>query len=513
MGRKTLSLFVLAAVLIAAAVLLFTLRQAGARDHITITYEEVLSMPSTRAVYHSINNWQTVEDTEFEGVILSDFLEDKGVEDDGAEVKLIAPDGYFWPAVGTLLTLSDLKQANASGLYPLLAWEMDGIVLQPEPDGSGPLRLVMPQYNEEEVNKPSWVSNVRLVEVGPIGGDGEAPDALEVPVDEVWIYGDVPAAYPYAVIYPIIALLAGLFALAAAILSHAADRKGKRAAAQVAAVLVLTAVLVAATPLALPRGSSCRADPGGRVFSMGELASMPAFSGHYTFLKSQEPFTYYEADYRGVPLSYLIEEKLSLSPAATGVRVKARDGYDVSLSLAEIRNTYPGGLEVIIAYEKDGAALVGDEGPLRLVVPQSVPGEKERGGEPNTPLCAWMIYTVEVLPLPAGEQPPAEGTVPEGSLAVYGAVSEPAPQPLAPEPPAPQPAQPEEEQNEAGEQAQEQPGPAPAVEEPAVTSVALISDPAGAFSVHWMVMSSMQVQPFQAVLPLLFFVNRERRAS
>ncbi len=70
MGRKTLMLFVLAAILIAVSVTLFVLRQSGAQDRMVVSYDEVLSLPSTTAVYHSINNWQTVEDTEFKGVNL-----------------------------------------------------------------------------------------------------------------------------------------------------------------------------------------------------------------------------------------------------------------------------------------------------------------------------------------------------------------------------------------------------------------------------------------------------------
>ncbi len=227
------------------------------------------------------------------------------------------------------------------------------------------------------------------------------------------------------------------------------------------AVLVIAAALVAAAPLALPRDCSCRADPGSHTFSMGELTAMPAFAAQYTFLKSQEPFTYYEEDYKGVPISHLIEEKLSLSAGASGVKVIARDGYEVSLSLAQVRMTYPGGLKAIIAYEKSGASLVGDEGPLRLIVPQSVPGSKEQGGEPNTPLCARMIYAVEVQPLPAGEVPPHESEVPEGSLAVYGAVSEPAPQPQpAPTPVAPQPVAPTDPGANNQQQTQAQQNPA-----------------------------------------------------
>jgi hypothetical protein len=265
-------------------------------------------------------------------------------------------------------------------------------------------------------------------------------------------------------------------------------------------------VLVAAAPLALPRDCSCRADPGRRTFSMGELIAMPAFAGHYTFLKSQEPFTYYEEDYKGVPLSYLIEEKLSISPGASGVKVIARDGYEISMSLVQVRKTYPGGLKIIIAYEKSGAPLAGDEGPLRLIVPQNVPGSKDQGGESNTPLCARMIYAVEVQPLPDGEQAPEASEVPEGSLAVCGAVSEPAPQPQpTPTPVTPQPVTPVDPG--ANGQAQSQGGTATTA--PGSTATMILSgDAAKAFSANWMVLAAVQVQPLKAVLPLLYFVYR-----
>lgn len=436
MGRKPLSLLVLALLLIAVSISLFVIYIVCTGDYLVVAYDEVVSMPSIKASYHSINNWQTVEDTEIEGVVLHTLLEEKGIKADSAEVKVIAPDGYFWPAVGTVLTLGDLKRANAEGLYPLLAWKMQGEILQPEPDGSGPLRLVMPQYEEGQVNKPSWVSNVRLIEIGPVPEGREAPDAAEVPVDEVWIYGDVPATHPFPFVLPLAFLLAGMILLAGFIISRLTRRGKGEGMQRAAAVLVLAAVLASAAPFLLPVPEICRAGPGSRVFSMAELTSMPAYAGHYTFLKAQEPFTYYEADYRGVTLSYLLEERLNLGGEATGVEVRARDGYTVSLDLSQVRRTYPGGLKTIIAYEKNGRTLAGDEGRLRLIVPQTVPGRRDQGGDANTPLCARMIYAVGVLPLPAGERPPAANAVPEGSLAVYGAVGEP---PSAPSP-TPQPA-------------------------------------------------------------------------
>ncbi len=509
MGRKPLLLLVLAAMLIAASIFLFVFRQAAAADHVVVTYDEVLSMPSNQATYHSINNWQTVEDTEFEGVVLHTFLEDQGIEDAEVEVKLIAPDGYFWPAVDTVLTLADLKQANASGLYPLLAWEMNGETLQPEPDGTGPLRLVMPQYEEGEVNKPSWVSNLRLIEIGPVEEGSEVPDAAAVPPDEVWIYGDIPAVYPFAVVLPLVILLLGIMLLAGAIISYIGGRKKSRNASQAVVVIALAAVLVSAAPLLLLGQNRCRADPGSRVFSMAELTSMPAFAGHYTFLKSQEPFTYYEDDYKGVPLAYLLEEKMNLLPGASEVIIRARDNYSKTLSLSQVRATYPGNLKVIIAYEKDGAPLSGEESGLRLIVPQTVPGNKEQGGDANTPLCVRMIYAVEVLPLPAGEMPPAASVVPEGSLAVYGAVTEPAPPPPPAPSPAPQPTPPVEPQPQTGGQDGLQPGTTTDTgETPAVTAApSFLADAAAAFCVNWMVLAAARVQPLMAVLPLLYYLN------
>jgi DMSO/TMAO reductase YedYZ molybdopterin-dependent catalytic subunit len=503
MGRKSLLLFVLAAILVAVSVFLFIFRHKGAVDHIVVTYDEVISSPSKSAVYRSINNWETVEETGVTGAALYAFLEARGVEDNDAEVKLIAPDGYFWPAVDTALTLSDLKKPNENGLYPMLIWEMNGATLEPEPDGSGPLRLVMPQYGEDDVNKPSWVSNVRLIEIGPVEEAREAPGASEVPLDEIWIYGDIPAVYPFSVLLPVIVLLAGIAIAAGAVISRTAAGRKKRGATQTGAVFIISAMLASAFPLALAGQDCCRADPGSFVFSRAELVSMPAFAGHYTFLKSQEPYTYYEADYKGVSLSYLIDEKLSLAPGATGIQVKARDGYNVSLSISQVRAVYPGGLKVIIAYDKNGSPLKGDEGSLRLIVPQSVAGDKEQGGEANTPLCARMIYAVEVLPLPAGVQPPAASNVPEGSLAVYGAVvdlpeSAPAPDTTVPQPLPSVEAQPGDDPDIPPGTIQEGQGAADN------DAMAIFLSPSGAFLLQLLAMTAAHVQPLRIILPIVY---------
>jgi DMSO/TMAO reductase YedYZ molybdopterin-dependent catalytic subunit len=433
-------LLIISLVLLLGAGFALVLRYVGVEHEAVITYDEITSMPAVSATYHSINNWATVEDTDFTGVPVYQILEKVGATGGGAQVEVIAPDGYFWPALGDTMDLDELRRPNPQGLYPMLAWEMNGEVLQPEPDGSGPLRLVMPQYGEEEVNKPSWVSNVRLIQVGPLEEEYAAPSAGEVPLEEVWLYGNVPAVYPFPLWPVVLAGVIGLLILGDALLHERLTGKGGNTRAVV--FLLVAVVLASSLALAMPGRAAGRAAESSQVFSASELQSMPAFSGHYTFLKSQEPYTYYEADYEGVPLSYLLQGAMQLEPGAQGVVVRCTDGYKVDLSLSQASRAYPGDLKAIVAYAKGGSPLAGDEGPLRLIVPQANPGDKNSGGDANTPSCARMVYAVEVTPLPAGFTPPSPASVPAGSLAVYGAVTVPAPpaEPVTPEQPAtPQP--------------------------------------------------------------------------
>jgi DMSO/TMAO reductase YedYZ molybdopterin-dependent catalytic subunit len=412
------------AILILASAALWIIWGTSSSSTRVLKYEDVLALPAAVATYHSINNWQTVEDTAFQGAPLYELLERNGVSDLTAQMRIISPDGYFWPAVDTTLTLEELRSPNPLGLYTILAYKIDGSELQAEPDGTGPLRLVMPQYEEGQVNKPSWVSNVRLIEVGPLSEDFKVPDAASVPYDEVWLYGNLPQYHNFPIWPAIACLAAGLMVLALSLLQR------RKPAATILLLLMLTAglVLFAATP--------AKASGETRIFTLADLQAMPSFSGHYTFLKSQEPFTYYEEDYTGVPLSYLLGNAMTLGAGATGITVRARDGYKVSLGLDQVRKTYPGGLKAIVAYAKRGQSLEGDEGPLRLIVPQENPGNKEQGGDANTPACERMAYAVEVAPMPSGMAVPASGEVAQGSLAIYGSVSVPAqtkPQPDTPD--------------------------------------------------------------------------------
>lgn len=433
-------LAVFAILLFLAASIFFAVALAGGERRHVLSADEVRSMPRMKRAYRSINNWETIENTTVEGTPVNEVLARCGVDSGSATVKLIAPDGYFWPAVGTTLTLTDLRRENPRGLLPLIAWSVNGEDLDPEPDGTGLLRYISPQYSEDQVNKPSWVSNLRVIEVGPLSGGYRSPDATDVPVDEIWVCGAVPVVYPVSLYLPLSLAISGILAAAALIARRRAG--GKTGGAAGPGVVTLALVITLALSLAgFPCPETSLSQPAG-VYSLSELRSMPAFSGHYTFLKQLPPYTYYEADYTGVPLSYLLNQKHSLLAGASGVVVRARDGYATTLSIEQVNATYPGGLRVIIAYAKAGQPLKGEEGPVRLIVPQRTQGNRDQGGDANTPFCARMVYGLEVTPVPAGVSAPAASSVAAGSLAVYGSVAAPAPPPQ-PEPrpaPPPQPA-------------------------------------------------------------------------
>ncbi len=441
--------------LLLVAAILFGLNIALAGDVLTLGVEDVKAMTSSRGDYRSINNWKTVETTSFKGVSVWGLLEGCGVTDGGASIKISAPDGYFWPALGTTLTVKELKKKGIGGLLPLIGYEMNTKALDPEPDGTGPLRYVAPQYSIGDTNKPSWVSNVRLIEVGPLEKGARPPAVKKIPADQVWVWGNIPPVYPMSMMIPLAFGAAGLAVLLMSLITVIASRSSRRHLRSAVSAL-LAAFLLAGTALALS-GGTARAQASA-VFSNGELVSMPAFSGHYTFLKQLPPYSYYEADYTGVPVSYLVNEKLRLAPGASGVVVRARDGYAATLSLEQVNKTYPGGLKLIIAFAKGGQPLAGDEGPLRLIVPQNKQGTRDQGGDANTPLCARLIFAVEVTPVPAGVSVPSPGSVPPGSLAVYGSVTEPPPNVTPAPPPQAQP-QADPAQNPAA--AAPQPGQAP----------------------------------------------------
>ena len=449
-------LLVIAILLLLVSVGLFVTSLGGA-GKVVLTVGSIKGMQSAKGTYRSINRFKTIQNTRYEGVPAGELLSSVGAGSGNNSVKIIASDGYFWPPVGKKLTVGQLTRKNKQGLSPILAYGMDGKALDPEPDGTGPVRYVAPQYQATDMNKPSWVSNVSVIEVRPFPKGVKAPDPKKVPTGQVWIVGDVGNGLPGGRIAAYVAGGLGLALLLLVIamfyVQHRRRLGDTATMPPVPPVAMLIALILMAglvLPLSIPERSMAATS---KVFSMAELKAMPSFSGHYTFLKQLSPYTYYEADYKGVPLSTLLEQSLALDAGASAVKVKARDGYDVSLTIDQVRATYPNGLKAIIAYEKSGQALSSDEGPLRLIVPQNHPGKRDAGGDANTPNCERMVCSVEVSQVPSGMQAPTTASIPDGSCAVYGAVSEPATAPQPAPAPAPQPVAPTQAQQPAAQPA------------------------------------------------------------
>jgi hypothetical protein len=113
--------------------------------------------------YFSLNNYGTRKYFEFEGISLK-YILDKMVDlNSSAEsVTIKATDGYYRE-----YNLSDVKKnyidENDSKvkLPMILAWKEEGSNLR----GKYPLKLVMGQAKEGDINKENWVRNVEVIEI------------------------------------------------------------------------------------------------------------------------------------------------------------------------------------------------------------------------------------------------------------------------------------------------------------------------------------------------------------
>ncbi|MEW6555149.1 MAG: IPT/TIG domain-containing protein [Actinomycetota bacterium] len=217
-----------------------------------------------------------------------------------------------------------------------------------------------------------------------------------------------------------------------------------------------TLFAVLAGPTARPDVALASPDPHTRVFTETYLKSMPTFSGHYTLTKSSSPYTYFEQDWKGVDLSYLLETEVGLAPGTTGIKIQADDGFGRSHTLDEMRgNSNPRGLKTLLAYmyatasadnphapDPVGAPWVAPltpdtlvsnaDGPFRSVLPQTIEGPSSSntaysppgtGTAGNWSKSVKLVRAIEVLPLPAGmtELSAAElGALPDDQILVYG---------------------------------------------------------------------------------------------
>lgn len=226
--------------------------------------------------------------------------------------------------------------------------------------------------------------------------------------------------------------------------------------------LALSAPL-AAVSSSLAAGGEFQADaisaasPNYRTFTEADLKSMRRvdgylWGGHYTCSKNSDPFTYFEQDWKGVSLSYLLEVETGIGADTTAIKVIADDNYAVTLTLDEMRNnSNTRGMPTLLAYVNGapsadnphapdpvgapwvtpvaaGQELGSGEGPFRLVMPQKVEGPDPRNesytpagtGTPNWNKAVQRVRAIEVQPVPPGIPPIDPAAIPPGEIVVYG---------------------------------------------------------------------------------------------
>lgn len=209
----------------------------------------------------------------------------------------------------------------------------------------------------------------------------------------------------------------------------------------VVSVLLVTVLMLAALPsAALAAGaapaaaerkvdSATGATPNYRTFQQQDLKAMPYSGGHYTILKNKPPYTYFEQDWYGVNLSYLLDVEVGLKAGTTGIKVIAADGYSVTLTPDEMRNANSQGLFAHLAWKKGPVGKTGGpyteldsttEGPFRLVTPQTPKTGPWPGGSPNWQMSVSMVRAIEIDPTPPGLLAVDPATVPSNQILVYG---------------------------------------------------------------------------------------------
>lgn len=181
----------------------------------------------------------------------------------------------------------------------------------------------------------------------------------------------------------------------------------------IAAALVLSAGLVApataqslppspATPAGTPSGTPAASTTiriTGAVrtpldLTADDLRQMPVASAGVTFAAHGQPEQH---TFTGTPLLGVIQAAGLNVPAdarnpliSDWIVVTGSDGYQVVLAGAELDPNFAN-TQVLLAWEQDGEALTGDNGPARLVVPGDVRGGRYVSG----------VVTVEVFSLAA----------------------------------------------------------------------------------------------------------------
>lgn len=121
--------------------------------------------------------------------------------------------------------------------------------------------------------------------------------------------------------------------------------------------------------------------------TMNDILEMPSYSEDYIIQGSDT----YTANFKGVRLTYLLEEIINYDPEATSIKFIAFDTFFVTIAISDIISNE----RIILAYEKNGEFLEGPEedgiGYLRLIVPQNSPDDF------NGPECLKNIVELEII--------------------------------------------------------------------------------------------------------------------
>ncbi|HUT79681.1 MAG TPA: molybdopterin-dependent oxidoreductase [Candidatus Bathyarchaeia archaeon] len=122
------------------------------------------------------------------------------------------------------------------------------------------------------------------------------------------------------------------------------------------------------------------------VFNVTQLEVLPNITQEY-FLQGNPNIL---ANYTGVSIYYLITEIANYTNPNSSFKVKATDNYQYTLTMTQINNTR----DIIIAYMKNGEYLKsgseGGNGPLRLIIPQSIE-------QYNGQFCVKYVVLIEII--------------------------------------------------------------------------------------------------------------------
>lgn len=144
------------------------------------TLDELQKMTAGRVekTYFTINNVGTERHTDIVGISMDYLLKQSGVTPTAKSITISSQDGYYRSYNLADVRRDYLDQTDPSARLPMaLAWQEDGRDLI----GAYPLKLVIGQTGEGDVNRPHWVRAVKTVTVNTVyveSGEG-TPGAFD----------------------------------------------------------------------------------------------------------------------------------------------------------------------------------------------------------------------------------------------------------------------------------------------------------------------------------------------